>query len=154
MFTKSEEDIPFVKSIINEQFSQLRPEHQVFVRSIGTPIAFANSTATVKFLQHGAEGSEFETLWYLWRHCQDHPTDKVVYLHSKGSFHPSETNNKLRRFLTRGALSQECANAPSSCNVCSSRISPIPHPHMSGNMWLADATTFKSSLIPCPLSHK
>ena len=83
----------------------------------------------------------------------------VIYLHSKGSYRPFPNNDKLRRFLTRGALSNECASihhtsqqssssstttsttasstACSVCNVCSSRMSPIPHSHTPGNMWLA-----------------
>ena len=43
----------------------------------------------------------------------------------------------MRMFLTRGALSKECAELPSTCNICSSRMSPVPYPHTSGNMWLA-----------------
>jgi len=43
----------------------------------------------------------------------------------------------MRKFLTRGALSQVCMNMPLSCNVCSSRMSPLPFAHTPGNMWLA-----------------
>jgi hypothetical protein len=53
------------------------------------------------------------------------------------SFTPTPENDLLRRFLTKGALSEECANMPTTCNVCSSRFSPLPHPHTSGNMWAA-----------------
>lgn len=39
----------------------------------------------------------------------------------------------LRRFITKGATSDDCATMPdSTCNVCSSRFSPLPHPHTSG----------------------
>ena len=120
-------------SIIKEQMAQLRPEHKVFVRSIGVPVEIENTT-TIRFDE---EGDEVETLGLLWQHCRDHTSDKVVYIHSKGSFHPSSANDRLRRFLTRGALSEECLNLPSSCNTCSSRMSPLPHPHTAGNMWLA-----------------
>ena len=143
VFTKSARDIPRVISIVREQFSQLLPRHEVLISSIGTPIASeitkikTNSRFTTELMQHNAEGFEFLTLSRLWQHCKDNPTDKVVYLHSKGSFHPSKKNDNLRQFITRGTLSEECANAPPSCNVCSTRMSPMPHPHTSGNIWLA-----------------
>ena len=86
---------------------------------------------------NGKAHREFIESRDLKQYCKDHPTEKVVYLHSEGSFNSMEVNGRLRRFLTRGALLEECANLPSSCNVCSSRMSPIPHPHTSGNMWLA-----------------
>ena len=37
-------------------------------------------------------------------------------------------------------------NMPSSCNVCSMRMSPIPHPHTPGNMWAARCS-YVSNLI-------
>ena len=57
-------------------------------------------------------------------------------------------NDKLRKFLTFGALSKECANMPDFCNVCASRMSPFPHPHTSGNMWTAKCTYVKNLLHP------
>ena len=90
VFTGSEESIPRVKNIVKEQFSQLRPEqHEVFVRSIGVPFEIENAT----LVRHDEDGDEAQTLALLWQYCKDHPNPadesaKVVYLHSKGSFHP------------------------------------------------------------------
>ena len=109
-----------VEHFVKAQLALKRSEHSpVIVNSIGMPL-FLNDTTT-KFYK---SGSEVITLHNLWEYCKIHadPKQKVVYLHSKGSFH---------------ALSKECATLPSTCNVCSSRMSPIPHPHTSGNMWLA-----------------
>jgi len=106
---------------------------QSIARSIGVPLQIENTTLP----QHDEKGWEPQTLRLLWQQCKINTHDKIVYIHSKGSFHPNNDNDLLRRFLTRGALSEECSNLPSSCNVCSSRMSPIPHPHASGNMWLA-----------------
>ena len=128
------DDVPLAHSIVKDQMAKLRPVHEVFVRSIGNELIEIENTT---LLAHDAAGNEVGTLAYLWRHCQNHTTDKVVYLHSKGSFHPSPQNDKLRKFLTRGALSEECETSPSTCDVCSSRMSPLPHAHTSGNMWLA-----------------
>ena len=134
LYTAKKEDVPRVTSIAEEQFALLRPGHKVFVRSIGVPVYLGNVTT----VRHDAEGSEMETLGLLWRHCRSHADDKVVYIHSKGSFHDRRgLNGKLRRFLTRGALSKECLELPATCNVCSSRLSPVPHPRAPGNMWLA-----------------
>jgi hypothetical protein len=133
VFTQTNEDVGFVQSIVQEQMAHLLPEHEVFVRSIGIQFNISNTT----LLCHDEVGDEVGTLTLLWEYCKEHPKSKAVYIHTKGSFHPHERNNILRKFLTHGALSQECANAPSHCNVCSSRMSPVPHPHTPGNMWLA-----------------
>ena len=145
VFTKSSRDIRFVKSIVKEQFAYLRPEHdEIFVRSVGVKFNIENTT----HIQHDNSGDEAGTLSLLWEYCKKHPNKKIVYIHSKGSFHSWKMNTKLRRFLTRGALSEECSNLPSSCNVCSSRMSPLPHPHTSGNMWLARCNYVERLLAP------
>ena len=120
---------------VKEQMSSLLPEHQVFVRSIGTQFYIQNATR----LQHDEEGNEVGTLKLLWDHCQtsDNSNQKVIYLHTKGSLHPKKENDLLRKWLTRAALSKECSNMPLSCNVCSYRMSPLPHPRTPGNMWAA-----------------
>lgn len=150
VFTASASDIDFVRSIVKEQLNHLRPEHEVFVRSIGTSFDIENTT----LLQHDSTGDEIETLSLLWDYCKKHPDKKVVYIHTKGSFHNHKSNTKLRKFLTRGALSEQCANLPSSCNVCSSRMSPIPHPHTSGNMWLARCNYINRLMTPQELKTK
>lgn len=145
VFTKSPRDIAFVKSIVKEQFSYLRPEHdEIFVRSVGVKFDIENTT----HIQHDSTGNEVGTLSLLWDYCKKHPNKKIVYIHTKGSFHSWKMNTKLRRFLTRGALSEECSNLPASCNVCSSRMSPLPHPHTSGNMWLARCNYVERLLEP------
>ena len=53
-----------------------------------------------------------------------------------------------RDYLTVGALSEECRNMPSSCNVCSTRMSPLPHPHTPGNMWAARCSYVKKLIDP------
>lgn len=136
VFTQAAADGPQVRAIVDEQLARLRPEHDVRVRAIG---AAPSLPPRARLVRHDAAGTEVDTLDLLWEHCQDpaQAARKVVYLHSKGSYHPSLKNRRLRRFLTRGALSRECAALPDTCDVCSSRMSPVPHPHTSGNMWLA-----------------
>jgi hypothetical protein len=144
VFTKSEKDIDLVRSIVTEQLSYLKPQHEVFVRSIGTRFEIEN---TIR-IQHDNTGWEIGTLSLLWDYCKKNPDKKVAYIHSKGSYHYTESNAKLRKLLTRGALSEECANLPSSCNVCSWRMSPLPHPHTPGNMWLARCEYIKRLIDP------
>ena len=141
VFTKSSDDEERVRNIVEEQFALIDPtlhETNVTIISIGHEVPLTDASlghATYHISHNHKEGDEYLTLHALWKYCQSnylHKDAKVIYLHSKGSFHPSKANDKLRSFLTHGALSSECANLPDSCNVCSSRMSPLPHPHTPG----------------------
>lgn len=103
---------------------------------------------------HFAVGSESITLTAIYNYCKDNSDTLVIYIHSKGTFHRSDTNDKLRRFLTRGALSKNCENLPDTCNVCSSHISALPHLHTPGNMWLARCSYVKKLLPPLKFQQK
>mmetsp|Transcript_14507 Transcript_14507/g.31486 ORF Transcript_14507/g.31486 Transcript_14507/m.31486 type:complete len:376 (-) Transcript_14507:36-1163(-) len=140
LFTKSPEDEERVRKIVEEQFGHIDPElhdTNVSITSIGYKLSSIPNNSSIAV--HHDEGGEDLTLHAIWEYCRtnNHKHARVVYLHSKGSYHPNESNHRLRNFVTRGALSAECANLPDTCNVCSSRMSPLPHPHTSGNMWLA-----------------
>ena len=76
---------------------------------------------------------------FQWHLCVfDFPVFQVVVdVHSKGSYHPHEFQDQWRDYVTAGALSQECRLMPEHCNMCSSRMSPVPYPHTPGNMWAA-----------------
>jgi len=137
LFTKDANEEERVQLIVDEQLSYLDPGvHNLEITSIGYRLP---SIPNAFIRKHFTKGQEALTLHSLWEYCKSHDdTDtKVVYLHSKGSYHDTKPNAKLRAFLTQGALSKECSNLPDICNVCSSRMSPLPHPHTPGNMWLA-----------------
>jgi hypothetical protein len=144
LFVANQADAPRVERLVQEQLDLLLPEHALFLHSIGHPLHIQSA----KLLEHHAQGDEVETLRSLWEYCTIRPDSKVVYIHSKGSFHDRPENNALRRFLTTGALSRECLNLPSHCNVCASRMSPLPHPHVSGNMWLARCDYIQKLINP------
>lgn len=156
LFTKSALEEERVRHIVDEQFDHINPklhDANISITSIGHQLS---SIPTNSFINaHHDEGGEDLTLHTLWEYCKhnNHPNVKVVYLHSKGSYHPTESNHKLRNFVTRGALSQECANLPNNCNVCSSRMSPLPHPHTSGNMWLARCDYIAQLIDPLALKE-
>ncbi|GKY93231.1 hypothetical protein MPSEU_000290800 [Mayamaea pseudoterrestris] len=144
LFVVNETESKRVRQLVDEQLSILLPEHQVYMHSIGYPLDIPGTT----MLQHHEQGDEPLTLHSLWEYCTLQPNSKVVYLHAKGSFHPMPENEQLRRFLTAGALSEECLHLPDACNVCSSRMSPFPHPHTPGNMWLAKCQYIRQLIDP------
>jgi len=148
VYANPDDDVAILRAkyYVNEQMAELLPKHQVFIRSIGKQFEVEDATQ----IQHDEKGEEVGTLKFLWDHCRetDNPNEKVVYLHNKGSFHPSKENDLLRKWLTRAALSEECSNMPISCDVCSWRFSPLPHPHNSGNMWAARCNYIRKLINP------
>ena len=150
LFVNNQQDAPRVRKIVEEQFNKLLSvHHPIYINSIGTPLDL-NDTGAI-LLGHHETAAEHVTLKALYDYCQkpEHVQKKVVYMHSKGSFTATQQNGKLRRFLTSGALSEECATMPDeTCNICSSRFSPVPHPHTSGNMWLARCDYIKNLIDP------
>jgi hypothetical protein len=55
-------------------------------------------------LQYSPQGDEALTLQSIHDYCLDHPHDQITYIHNKGSFHPSEKNEKFRIFVNQGVL--------------------------------------------------
>ena len=159
LFVQSEEDIERVSELVHSQFQWFNASlhEMVYVNSIGTPLPLISNytNANSSNIVHRTKGDEVDTLEELWKFC-NHSQNReklVVYLHSKGSFHPSEDNDKLRQFLSRGALSTECASLPDTCTICSSRMSPVPRAHTSGNMWLAQCRYIQKLLSPTKYIH-
>jgi len=153
LFTKDAAQEGRVQLIVDEQLSNLDPGvHILEITSIGHRLPNIPD-ATIR--EHYKNGTEALTLHALWDYCKkyNNADTKVVYLHSKGSYHNIPRNKKLRRFLTKGALSKECSDLPNNCNVCSSRMSPLPHPHTSGNMWLARCDYVATLLDPNSLAE-
>ncbi|EED87216.1 predicted protein [Thalassiosira pseudonana CCMP1335] len=140
LFVAGAEDVERVQDIFDEQLTELDPRLHVLnasITSLGHPLPnIPNHMIREHIAEWGDEGITLHALWNYCRSNNNHET-KVIYLHSKGSFHPTVENDKLRRFITEGALSEECAILPDTCDVCSSRMSHLPHSHTSGNMWLA-----------------
>ena len=100
--------------------------------------------------QHG--DGEPNTLTHLFEHCRTRPSERVVYLHNKGSLHASRANRDLRQALTKAALSIDCtagrrSSGASGCAVCGFEFRPQPQPAIPGNMWSADCS-YIATLIP------
>jgi hypothetical protein len=143
VYLANQDDHDRVQNRIMDQLSHLKYYHRpVYVHTIGHPLS--------TLLQHHEKAFEKVTLNSLWEYCQSHPCAQVVYLHSKGSYHPSDVNDRMRQMLTIAALSDECANNTDNVvsNLCGYRISPFPHPHVPGNMWLAHCSYVNNLLEP------
>jgi hypothetical protein len=147
-------DVPRVLKLVKEHLSMLSPvrHRPVYIQSIGHSIYIPNTS----LLGHHPNGTEMITLHSLWRYCRNHTNENVLYLHSKGSYHDRRENDMLRRFLTFGAV--ECisksSNLSDSIDVCSSRFSPYPHPHTSGNMWMAQCSYVSKLINPHQFVYK
>jgi hypothetical protein len=70
-------------------------------------------------MAHLVTGTESYTLDRLQQYCTRHPTQRVTYLHSKGTFHEDRDNDHWRRALTMAATSRQCLEPPDpSCQLC------------------------------------
>jgi hypothetical protein len=145
LFVNNASDVDRVYDIVTQQLAFRNPHvhYPIYVNTIGYDLYQQSSSYTMLndfiHMQHYNDANEKVTLQSLWEYCQNNTDQKVVYLHSKGSYSNTLENEQLRTFLTAGALSVDCRQLESfHCNVCSSRFSPLPHPHTSGNMWLAE----------------
>lgn len=111
-----------------------------------------NNCHLLRSVEHGDEGLTLES---LYGYCGDHPLSQVTYLHNKGSFHPSPENTAMRRMLSKAVFSDACQSMPTDkCTVCAARFSPLPHTHMSGNMWTADCSYINMLIHPLKFSSK
>lgn len=55
-------------------------------------------------LQYYEHAFEEVTLQDLYDYCVEYPNDLVYYVHNKGSYHPSKSNDRLRRSYTQTLL--------------------------------------------------
>jgi len=144
--------------IVHEQIEQLVNESQIgdystlYYNVIGNkyekPICPPDRNC--KMLGYYPKGFEEITLSSLYNHCLQNPTDYVVYLHNKGSFHPGGSNTRRRRLNTKAALSNACRGIQSTnntCNVCAFRFETHPFSHVPGNFFQASCE-YVRKLIP------
>ena len=109
------------------KYSIFGPNHASFV--------MPDAADPSKFISSGysqAEGDERNTLELVHRHCLLHRTDRVIYIHTKGSFHPSSRNDRLRQNLMKAVIHCVQARLLDQSDVCGLRFAAIPYPHISG----------------------
>ena len=104
--------------------------------------------------EHMETGNEDHTLQALWDYCRENSGDTIVtYIHDKGSFHASRTNEKARRMATKAAM--ECRSMiPSNCNICMAAFHPFPQYLASANMWTARCSYINGLYPPQNYSAK
>jgi hypothetical protein len=105
-----------------------------------------------EMMHYYPQGNEELTLQALFDYCQYHPTDRVIYIHNKGSFRKERGNTKIRRLSTTAVSSHACLEMPLSedypCNVCGLTFQSKPYFHMTANMWVAECTYVRQLLPP------
>jgi hypothetical protein len=181
LFVGNESDIPRIRTLVQDQFRYWKATRHdgIHVTSIGVNVSsllsgeegedsFFPRTLPVHRVTYEPTGWEMLTLDALWAYCQDQPSATVAYLHSKGSFHPKPQNEILRQVLTKAVLSPDCfdhvttamptttngKNSTTLCNTCSFRMSPFPHQHTPGNMWLARCHYVRQLLRPSVFAER
>ena len=95
------------------------------------------------------KGDEVVAIQALYEYCLQNKEDRVIYMHSKGTFTPNRANNSLRSLLMNAILSDECVTMPNdeSCSTCSTQLAPFPFFSYIGNMMVAECS-YVQKLIP------
>lgn len=128
-----------------------------FYNTIGFPLEHSfmvNTCAPFKNLQpvhmkHYEKGFEEATLNALQEYCMEYPTNNVIYIHPKGSFHDKKQQQYWRKEGTMKASSEECTKymEEKKCNACGARFTYIPQ-HFSGNFWRAQCSYIRELRDP------
>lgn len=107
-------------------------------------------------LKHVDDGFEEYTLTTLYEHCQQHVDDRVLYLHTKGSYHYSKNQNHWRMHMTDAVVSQECIERAhnENCDLCGLLFLPQPALHYTGNMFNAKCSYIRTLLHPKEFEKK
>lgn len=90
-------------------------------------------------LQHLDRGFEEHTLGAMYEHCQEYNDDRVIYLHTKGSYHSSKAQARWRRHMTDAVAGHDCVEQAHNkdCDLCGLLFLPRPSLHFTGNMFNA-----------------
>ena len=166
--------------IVEEQLEQISKSHaadnsdgaklNVFLQAVGNPL-FNESVLNMLCVKmnklqchmsgHMKEGGEIDTLVKMYQHCGKVPDPRIAratYLHNKGSFHPSQSNNNWRRAMTDAALSKQCSQPPNStCDVCGLQFAAPPGMFTNlfpGNMFTARCDYVNQLLHPKEYSKR
>ena len=101
-------------------------------------------------LKHIVTGFEEHTLQELFLHCQEHQDHRVIYLHTKGSYHASAGQNRWRRHLTDAVASPECVVKAvyEDCDLCGLLFRTRPTHHFTGNIFNAKCSYIRRLIAP------
>jgi hypothetical protein len=157
--------------IIEEQLQRVRKSHAavktgnvtVYYNTIGGPghtteisQLCSNYQIDCRHMQHYEEGNFEEiTLERVSEFCRVHEEQRVMYMHSKGSYHMvhSDSHHDVsqdhwRRHMMRAITGKICLEPPvDSCDVCGLLALPWPALHFAGNFWVSKCSMV-NKLIP------
>jgi hypothetical protein len=97
------------------------------------------------------KGNEVMMLQPLHEYCVRNPLDRVIYIHTKGTYSVKASNDRLRNVLMKAVMSTECVDMPAkngTCNACSTQLAAFPVAHYPGNMWVAECAYVKKLIPP------
>jgi len=105
------------------------------------------------FCQGGEVGQEFNSTKRQKpvHDNKDEDNIRVVYIHSKGSYHPGRDQENWRYHMTLAATSEACNKKQAkddTCNVCGLQFWAYWVPFMPGNMWSATCSYVRKLLPP------
>lgn len=142
------------KRIIQEQLKYRREEPElvnatIYYSHFGKQDFEIQDCSPCKRIAGGEHGNEQITLQKLYEYCTVNPQDRVLYMHTKGSYTRCRKNHLLRNFLMKGIFSPECYDMPTNgtCDVCTSHFSTFPFHSVAGNMFVAECD-YVRKLIP------
>jgi len=108
-----------------------------------------------QLVQHYAEGFEEVTLQRVSDFCRldDHNDFRVMYIHSKGSYHPLEvkefSQTAWRQNMMKAVTGKDCVMPPNgACSVCGLVALPFPMLHFPGNFFTATCDYVKRLVPP------
>jgi hypothetical protein len=150
------------RRIAREQFAALGDSSltrdgpvSVYINMIGQPINVTTECQNNNLdctVMHAYAPGHYEdvTLTEMHNFCRQYPTHKVIYLHSKGSYHPVETpilsQSAWRQNMVQAVVHDDCLSA-TECDVCGLVALPFPALHFSGNFFTAQCE-YISKLLP------
>jgi len=168
--------------IVEEQLAQLAVSYAarkyasadmklpIYFNTIGSPLAkrytnkFCNKHRdymTCTHMQHYDSAFEEVTLQRVHDYCHAFPLNRVVYIHSKGTYNirgrirKGGKNQYWRRHMTHAVSHQDCLEPPdTSCNLCGLVFTPLPWLHFSGNFFTADCGYIRKLLPLTQYRHK
>ncbi len=179
------EDMKRTREVVNEQIGYLKNSgienmlDTIHYTAIGpSSEKFELYPENYKYKKTNAsnrQGWEPDTLHLLYNHCKKQPQDVVLYIHTKGVYHNTRSNEIQRQDQTRSLADLACLQSmrevgertgiwrrihatgvPSSGdgNVCGMRFSPSPHFHFPGNMWWARCDYVQNLMDPIAFGPK
>jgi hypothetical protein len=123
-------------------------------------LCWERNRISCQHLQHYEEGHEERTLQMLYQYCDSHNSSRVLYMHSKGTFHPDglegfSGQNRWRRHMMEAVTSKECLTPTNAaCDCCGLLFQPLPGLHFTGNMWTAKCSYIKKLIPPEQFAHR